>query len=123
MAAGLPAALAGRVDVVTAVAPYVPAGELRLLPRDVVAFEPRRALDGGADGTMHLARAAVAAERLLRPGGSLLLELGGDQAGLLGPLLAEYGYRETELLTDEEGDPRGLVCRYAGLRCISRGNG
>ena len=123
MAAGLPAALAGRVDVVTAVVPYVPGGELRLLPRDVVAFEPRRALDGGADGTVHLARAAVAAARLLRPGGSLLLELGGDQAGLLGPLLAEHGYRETELLTDEEGDPRGLVCRYAGLRSTSRGNG
>ena len=123
MAAGLPAALAGRVDVVTAVVPYVPSGELRLLPRDVVAFEPHRALDGGADGTVHLARAAVAAARLLRPGGSLLLELGGDQAGLLGPLLAEHGYLETELLTDEEGDPRGLLCRYAGLRSTSRGNG
>jgi release factor glutamine methyltransferase len=123
MAAGLPAALDGRVDVVTAVVPYVPSDELRLLARDVVAFEPRRALDGGADGTALLARAAVAAARLLRPGGSLLLELGGDQAGLLGSLLAERGYRETELLTDEEGDPRALVCRYAGLRSTSRGNG
>ena len=112
MAAGLPATLAGRVDVVTAVVPYVPTGELRLLPRDVVAFEPRRALDGGADGTVHLARAAVVAARLLRPGCSLLLELGGDQARLLEPVLAAHGFRDTELLTDEEGDPRALICRH-----------
>ena len=111
MEAGLPAALSRQVDVVTAVVPYVPTGELRLLPRDVVAFEPPRALDGGADGTQYLGRAAVAAARLLRPGGSLLLELGGEQAGLLAPTLTELGFSETAILSDEEGDPRALVCR------------
>ncbi|MCU1379772.1 MAG: methyltransferase [Acidimicrobiales bacterium] len=38
------------VDVVTAVAPYVPTGELQLLSADVQRYEPRLALDGGADG-------------------------------------------------------------------------
>ena len=49
---------------------------------------------------------------LLRPGGSLLLELGGDEADLLRPLLAETGYRDVELLLDEEGDLRALFCRH-----------
>ena len=47
----LPAVLEHTVDVMTAVVPYVPTDALRLLPRDVQAFEPRLALDGGADGT------------------------------------------------------------------------
>src|SRR4051794_5446613 len=40
----------GTWDVVTAVAPYVPSGEVRLLPADVQRHEPRAALDGGDDG-------------------------------------------------------------------------
>ena len=44
----LPSRLLGRVDLMTAVVPYVPTEELHLLPRDVLAHEPRRALDGGS---------------------------------------------------------------------------
>ncbi len=112
MAENLPEALCGQVDVVTAVAPYVPTGELRLLPRDVVDHEPRRALDGGPDGTRSLRLAALAAAGLLRIGGSLLLELGGDQVELLQPVLAEHGYRDLEPLVDGDGDLRALLCRH-----------
>ena len=111
MTAPLPEEIRGQVDVVTAVVPYVPTAELRLLPRDVVAYEPPGALDGGANGTDLLARAVAESAGLLRPGGSLLLELGGREAELLGPLLAENGYQELHLLRDEEGDLRGLACR------------
>jgi release factor glutamine methyltransferase len=111
MAAALPDEVRGRVDVVTAVVPYVPSDELRLLPRDVVAFEPKRALDGGVDGTELLRRAILESIVLLRSGGSLLLEMGGSEADLLAPLLAGGGYRDVRRLVDEEGDLRGLICR------------
>jgi release factor glutamine methyltransferase len=111
LAAGLPADVRGVVDVVTAVVPYVPTEALHLLPRDVLAYEPRVALDGGPGGTRDLERAAADAAALLRPGGSLLLELGGDQADALGPVLAEHGYEDVELLHDDDGDLRSLVCR------------
>jgi release factor glutamine methyltransferase len=112
MATTLPEAFTGRVDVVTAIVPYVPTRQLRLLPRDVTAYEPRRALDGGENGTRFLVRAVVEAAPLLRPGGSLLLELGGDQADLLTPVLAENGYRDVEIHVDDDGDVRALFCRH-----------
>ena len=111
MAAGLPPGIAGRASVVTAVVPYVPTAELRLLARDVLAYEPRRALDGGPDGTLLLVRAAQAATPLLRPGGSLLLELGGDQAERLRPVLAGLGLRDLEVARDEDGDARAVYAR------------
>ena len=92
----LPAALEGTVDVMTAVVPYVPTDALRLLPRDVQAFEPRLALDGGPDGTDLLAEVVRRAPRWLRPGGWLLLELGGDQAEPVGRLSEEHGFTDID---------------------------
>ena len=113
LAAPLPPSLSGEVDVVTSIVPYVPTGELRLLPRDVLAHEPRLALDGGADGTDLLVRAAAAAADLLRPGGSLLLELGGDQAARLEPTLVALGYVAIDRMVDDDGDLRALTARRA----------
>lgn len=112
LAASLPDVLTGQVDVVSAVVPYVPTGELHLLPRDVIAYEPRHALDGGENGVAVLSRAAVEAAPLLRPGGSLLLELGGDEADVLRPVLDDNDYRDIELSVDEDGDVRALFCRH-----------
>ena len=104
----LPAELEGCVDVLAAVVPYVPSDQLGLLPRDVRAFEPRLALDGGAGGTEILEKAVRRGPRWLRPGGWLLLELGGEQAAPIGELLREAGFDAPEVLLDEEGDPRGI---------------
>jgi release factor glutamine methyltransferase len=109
----LPRELERRVDVLTAVAPYVPTASLRLLPRDVQAFEPRLALDGGVDGTELLREIARRSARWLAPGGWLLLELGGDQAEPLGGLLLELGFHAVEVLTDDDGDPRA-ICAQLG---------
>jgi release factor glutamine methyltransferase len=111
MASPLPDGLAARVDVVCAVVPYVPTGELPRLPRDVLTYEPRRALDGGDDGARFLLRAVAAARVLLRTGGSLLAELGADQADRLSGALAAGGFGDVSVITDEDGDPRALYCR------------
>ncbi|MBV8462794.1 MAG: peptide chain release factor N(5)-glutamine methyltransferase [Acidimicrobiales bacterium] len=100
-------------DVVTAVAPYVPTDALALLPADVRRFEPRPALDGGRDGLDVVRRLVSAAERVLRPGGRLFLEVGGDQAGLLTGRLAASGWVEVRTWSDEDGDLRGLSARRA----------
>ncbi len=104
----LPSGLEGRVDVVVGVVPYVPTPALALLARDTLAFESRLSYDGGADGTDVLRRAAVDSAGFLRPGGALLLELGGDQADLLADDLDRLGFAEVSVLLDEDGDARGI---------------
>ncbi|MGH9028017.1 MAG: N5-glutamine methyltransferase family protein [Acidimicrobiales bacterium] len=98
-------------DVVTVVAPYVPTGELRLLPADVQRFEPRVALDGGRDGLDLVRRAVDSAARLLRPGGWLLVELGGRQDEYSRAYLSEAGFSRISTWHDEDGDLRGLEAR------------
>ena len=109
----LPAVLARTVDVMTAVVPYVPTDAIRLLPRDVQAFEPRLALDGGTDGTDLLATVVSRAPRWLRPGGRLLLELGGDQAEPVGRSFEEHRFTDIDVMVDEHGDPRAIAGRLA----------
>jgi len=108
----LPGDLAGQVDVVVSVVPYVPTPELPLLQRDTFTFENPLSYDGGADGTDILRRVVRDSPRFLRPGGALLLELGGDQADLLTDELVRLGYLELTVLTDEDGDVRGVEATF-----------
>ncbi len=111
LASPLPASLRGHFDVVTAVVPYVPTDQLVYLPRDVREHEPLLALDGGPHGTRVLEQAVLAGAELLRPGGALLLELGGGQAGALSGALAAAGFAPATLFADDEGDVRGIEAK------------
>jgi release factor glutamine methyltransferase len=76
----LPASLRGRVALLTANVPYIPAGAIDTLPAEARVHEPRVALDGGADGLEILRRVAADAPRWLAPGGHLLVETSEEQA-------------------------------------------
>ena len=97
-----------RFDVVTAVAPYVPTEAIGLLPADVRAHEPRLALDGGPDGLDLVRRVVAAAGTLLRPGGWLMVEVGGDQDHVLAPGFASAGFGRVDSWADEDGDLRRM---------------
>ncbi len=100
-----------RFDVVTAVAPYVPTDAIGLLPVDVRAHEPRDALDGGADGLDLVHRVIAVASALLRPGGWLLIEVGGDQDRVLAQRFSVVGFHQWEAWVDEDGDLRGMAAQ------------
>jgi release factor glutamine methyltransferase len=70
----LPGRLRGRVNLLAANVPYVPSGEVGLLPPEARLHESRVALDGGADGLEVLRRVAAMAGAWLAPGGSVLSE-------------------------------------------------
>jgi release factor glutamine methyltransferase len=94
------------------VVPYVPSTEFHLLPRDTLRFEDPSHYDGGPDGAHLLRRVVADAPDFLRRGGALLLELGGDQAEVLPPILESVGYASVRTWTDEDGDLRGLEATY-----------
>jgi release factor glutamine methyltransferase len=76
----LPGRLRGRVDILAANVPYVPSGQISLLPAEARTHEPLVALDGGPDGLDVLRRVAAGAPAWLAPGGRLLIETSERQA-------------------------------------------
>jgi release factor glutamine methyltransferase len=112
--APLPGGLQGRVDVVVGVVPYVPTPALPLLQRDTFTFESTLSYDGGPDGTDILRRVLCESPRFLRPGAALLLELGGEQANALRGDLARLGYVNVRVLSDDDGDVRGIEASLGG---------
>ena len=105
---GVPAGWRGTVDVVVAVLPYVPTSEIAYLPRDVQAFEPILALDGGEDGLNVIRRAVSELRGWLRDGGHVLFEIGGDQPAPLTRLLEAQGFGAIRIGLDADGDPRSI---------------
>lgn len=70
----------GVFDLVVSNPPYIPTGDIEALEPDVRDYDPRGALDGGADGLdIYWEIAAGFAERVT-PGGWVLLEVGAGQA-------------------------------------------
>jgi release factor glutamine methyltransferase len=67
------------VDVIVANPPYIADDEWASLPVSVRDFEPRLALDGGPDGLSVVQRLLSETPAVLRPGGSLFVEIGARQ--------------------------------------------
>jgi len=84
-------ALNGTVDVVVSNPPYIPIGGV---PRDpeVRMFDPELALYGGQDGLDVVRQVSLTGQRLLRPGGLLVLEHGELQARSIAELLGHDGW-------------------------------
>lgn len=76
--ADLVSPLTGPVDLVVSNPPYVAAEEWDTLP-DSVRHEPALALKGGKGGLEVIRRLLSEAPRLLRPDGTLLMEIGAGQ--------------------------------------------
>jgi release factor glutamine methyltransferase len=83
-------------DVIVANPPYVASTDRHLNEGDL-RYEPRAALDGGADGMEAIRHIVSGAKSHLKPGGSLLFEHGHDQGERARLLLHGVGY--VEILT------------------------
>jgi release factor glutamine methyltransferase len=89
----LPRSLMGRVDILIANAPYVPTGEVGMMPPEARVYEPPVALDGGADGLDILRRVIAGAPQWLAAGGYLLVESSERQAPQLVDAAVRHGLR------------------------------
>ncbi len=94
-----------RFDVIVSNPPYIASGELPGLQQEV-RREPAMALDGGTDGLCFYRRIAEKAARFLRPGGTLLLEIGQGQAEDVARLLTQAGLTAVRVDPDYNDIPR-----------------
>ncbi|MEN9577059.1 MAG: hypothetical protein RJA70_68 [Pseudomonadota bacterium] len=95
-----------KLSLITANPPYIPSSELPQLPADVRDFEPRLALDGGADGLDFVRRLALDAIPHLASGGVLALEIAHDQAPRTERILGESGFVDLQSARDYGGHER-----------------
>ncbi|MCS5715057.1 peptide chain release factor N(5)-glutamine methyltransferase [Herbiconiux sp. CPCC 205716] len=100
--------LDGTVDVVASNPPYIPVGAI---PRDpeVRLHDPEHALYGGADGLDVVRDVSATAKRLLRPGGSLVIEHGDLQGPGMRELLIADGWRAVATHRDLTGRDRATT--------------
>ena len=70
----------GRFDIIVSNPPYIPSAEIDTLQREVQNYEPRLALDGGADGLDFYRRIAQESGKYLNRGGTIILEVGQGEA-------------------------------------------
>ena len=99
----LPSGLAGRINVLTCNAPYVPTTEIAFMPAEARDHEALMALDGGTDGLAVLRRAAAAAPPWLAPGGLLLVETSERQAPSMAAAMIAAGLVAQVREDDESG--------------------
>lgn len=105
----LSAAARERFALVASNPPYIPGAEIPTLQIEVRAYEPRRALDGGADGLSALRGLALSAQRALLPDGWLAVEVAMGQAELVRNLFQAHGYADVTTRRDLAGIER-MVC-------------
>ena len=67
-------------DLIISNPPYIPSAEIETLQPEVRDFDPRGALDGGADGLDFYRMLAVRSQAFLKPDRKVMLEFGDGQA-------------------------------------------
>jgi release factor glutamine methyltransferase len=99
-----------RADVVLANLPYIPTWEIEALEPEVSRWEPRIALDGGADGFALIRRLIEDCASRLQPR-LLALEVGFGQAESVAAILRQHGRMPTSV-KDLAGHDRVVCCRW-----------
>lgn len=95
-----------RFELIVSNPPYIPSGEIAELMPEVRDFEPRLALDGGADGARVLRRLVAEAPAYLNPGGVLACELGAGQSDRAVELFEAAGFIDIRRDKDLGGHER-----------------
>jgi release factor glutamine methyltransferase len=85
------ATLSGTFDLIVSNPPYIRSADIAELDREVRNFDPRRALDGGADGLAAYREIIAESPRLLAPGGTLIVEAGCGQSGPISQMMEASG--------------------------------
>lgn len=101
--------VAGEFDLIVSNPPYIATAELDGLSAEIRRFEPRLALDGGADGLDAYRALAPRLYRRLRPAGYAVLEVGFGQADAVDLILRNAGLATRGRQRDLSGTDRCTI--------------
>jgi release factor glutamine methyltransferase len=97
-------------DIITCNPPYIPSKEIQSLQPEIREYEPFLALDGGEDGLDYFRYILKEVTRYLAIGGSLILEVGDNQADTVTKLVGRSGYFESlSTVKDLKDRPRIII--------------
>ena len=82
----------GKYDLIISNPPYIKKLDLKYLEKDVTAFEPKIALNGGLEGISEIRKVINKSSELIKIGGKLILEIAFDQKNEVIKLLKERGF-------------------------------
>jgi release factor glutamine methyltransferase len=99
-------------DLILSNPPYIPSANIAALDRSVRDYEPRQALDGGADGLAFHRRIFNEAPDRLTPNGRVFVEIQFDQGPAVLELAGESGrWDEPRILKDHAGHDRVVTAK------------
>ena len=98
-------------DLIVSNPPYIASAEIATLDPEVRDFDPRSALDGGADGLDFSRRLAAEAKSFLKPAGKIMLEFGDGQADAIKSIFENEKWIVEAVRDDYSQRARILVAR------------
>ncbi len=101
-----PPRLLGSFAAIVCNPPYIPSGDIEKLDVSVRDYEPRAALDGGADGLDFYRSVCSLWKEALEPGGRLIFECGPGQSGAVERIGRGAGLEYLETVKDTNGIDR-----------------
>lgn len=103
---------AGRFDIIVANPPYIATGMISKLPVDV-RHEPIEALDGGAEGLDFYQSIIVGSKEYLKSGGSVIFEVGDDQANRVIKIFTDNFFSDIHMIQDYSGRDRIVAAKLS----------
>jgi release factor glutamine methyltransferase len=100
-----------RFDLIISNPPYIPTAEIASLDAEVRDYDPRGALDGGADGLDFYRRLAMEARPFLKSEGRIMLEFGDGQADAIKPIFEKQNWVVEAVREDYTRRQRMLIAR------------
>ena len=98
-------------DLIVSNPPYIPSAEIDALEPEVRDFDPRLALDGGADGLDFYRMVAGQAKAFLKPAGKIMVEFGDGQAAAIKTIFTGEKWIVEAVREDYSQRARILVAR------------